>query len=60
MNYMTGNKDLGKKSLIFKRFKNSLGIDLSIDAQRELRDEEYNLDIQRLSTYLTETSKLFV
>jgi len=28
MNYMTGNKDLGKKSLIFKRFKNSLGFTL--------------------------------
>ena len=55
-----GPYSLGTVEPLIKRFKNSLGIDLSIDAQRELRDEEYNLDIQRLSTYLTETSKLFV
>src|SRR3989344_8072719 len=55
-----GPYSLGSVEPPIKRFKNNLGIDLSIDAQRELRDEKYNLDIHRLSAYIIEAPKLFV
>ena len=55
-----GPYSLGTVEPLIKRFKNNLGIDLSIDAQRELRDEEYNMVGRRVSVYLTEAPKLFV